>query len=462
MSDNTAVAFGLGWTMAELYDHDFVVDAPAPDPPPPGHGDPPLRLPGMSRLTPAQRLSMRLAKIDGALAALRATFTAAGLTAPTTDDVRAQFTAAQLDRLAARRAIRALHVSTLAGLTAADPALGKAYGLGRALADTCQQANDRDALKERFGHFRLENLREWLNDLASALPEHAAKAVLASLTRWEAWVANAVALSDEQFAPARAPLNAIIRRQGEMWRGLLCGEKDPRDGLTPDDYADAAGSVARRGLQLGRSVLSRYALPVVLLLLAVVLIVLFVVQNPTSRLVTSVAAVAAALGITWKSVGSVAEKLLRAVGKPLWGSELDTAVGNAITFLPTVPVLEPAPDLLLRTPQYLRACATVSKLEWPVTKSRLMDALKRWPGPGADRPSLSDYARRSGRLLGAPSDAEVSYWLAWASVAGFLRPTEEAGGYELSPEGTRLAALPAKDRGTVRAAITAARPNTAL
>lgn len=462
MAENTGVALGLGWTMAELYDHDFVVNAPPPDPAAPGPGDPPLRLPGVSRLTPAQRLEMRLERIDAALAALGPTFTAAEQTAPTTRAVRAQFTAEQLDLVAARRAMRALHVSILAGLTAADAGLGKAYGLGRALADTCQQANDGDALKERFGHYRLENLREWLNDLASTLPDHAAKGVLGSLTRWEAWVANATRVSAQEYAPARAPVNAIVRRQGDMWRSVLCGEKDPRDALVPGDYADAATTVARRGFQLGRGVLARYAWIVVLLLAAVVLVVLFVVQNPTSRVVTSVAAAATVLGITWKGVGSVAEKLLRAVGKPLWGAEVDAAVGDAITFLPTVPVAEPDPDLLLRTPQYLRACAIASRLQWPVTPARLIAALREWPGPGPDRPSWSDFAMRSGRLLRAPSDDEVSYWLAWAIVAGFLRSTEEPGSYELSPEGARLAAIPAKAEGAVRAAITAARPNTAL
>ncbi len=461
MAATTGIALELGWMMAELYDHDFVIDSPPPDPPARGPGDPPRRLPGISRLTPAQRLQMRLEKIDAALAMLRATFAAAGVTAPRTQPVRAQFTAEQLDVGLAQRAIRTLHASILTGLTAADPSLGKAYGLGRALADSCQQADDRAALKERFAHYRLETVRGWLHDLASALPAHTAKGVLMSLTRWEAWAANATRQSDERFGSARPSINAIVRRQGEMWRSVLCGEKDPRDQLTPDDYADAASTVARRGFQLGRSVLSRYAWIVVLLLAAVALVVLFVVQNPTSRLVTSVAAAATALGITWKGVGSVAEKLLRAVGEPLWGAELDAAVSDAITFLPTIPIAEPAADLLLRTPQYLRACAIVQQT-WPVNQTRLSDALRRWPGPSAERLGWTDYVSRSRRPWRAPSGEELSYWLAWASTAGFLRSSEQQGNYRLGPEGERLTGIPANATGAARAAITAARPNTPL
>lgn len=459
MAENTGVALGLGWTMADMYDHDFVVQPPA-NPAAPAAADQPPRLPGLSGLSLAQRLEMRLDKIDAALTTLGPTFTAADQTVPTTQAVRAQFTAAQLDAPAAKAAIQTLHFQIISRLTAADAALGKAYGLGRALADTCQPAADNAALQERFNHWRLDNLRAWLNDLASTLPDHAAKGVLSSLTRWEAWVANAARASAEDFENASASIKAVARRQGEMWRSVLCGEKDPRDSLVPADYADAAKAVTRRGFQLGRSALRGYAWIVALLLAAVVLVVLFVVQNPTSRVVTSVAAAAAALGITWKGVGSVAEKLLRAVGKPLWGAGLDAAVGDAITFLPTTPVAEPSPDLLLRTPQYLRACASAAELQWPITQPRLMAALKQWPVPGHDRPSWSDFKQRSARPFRAPSEAEVSYWLAWAAVAGYLKSIDPPGSYELRPEGQRLAAVPAGANGTVRAAITAARPDT--
>lgn len=51
---------------------------------------------------------------------------------------------------------------------------------------------------------------------------------------------------------------------------------------------------------------------------------------------------AAALGITWKGVGSVGEQLALALGKPLWGAGLDAAVGEEGTALPAHPVREPA------------------------------------------------------------------------------------------------------------------------
>ena len=445
--------------MAELNAHDFVVAGPPPVAPAQAAGEPPPQLPGISKLNPAQRLAMRLDKVDAGLAVLGAALTAAGQEIPSPADVRAQFNAQQADLAAARNAIWALHVNLLSTLSAADASLGKAYGLGRALQETCGAPADRAALEERFKHYRLDNLRSWLNDLASALPAHTAKAVLGSLTRWEAWTANALTIPDEQLDAALPPLRRILPRQGEMWRAALYGEKDPRDSLTPDDYADAASAVARRGGRLARSILSRYALAVVLLLAVVGVIIAFVVKNPTSQVVTGIGAAAAALGITWKGVGSVAEKLLLAIGRPLWGSEIDVAVSQALTYLPAEPIAEPPGDVLLRTPQYLRAVVAAAKAEeGDASEAQILKTLQRAPGLSGKRLGMSDYVTARSRLWRQPPDTELRYWLTWATRAGYL--TKVGDGYQLTGEGSRLAELPPRARGAVRAALTAARPST--
>ncbi len=202
-----------------------------------------------------------------------------------------------------------LHFDIARTLAASDPNLGKAYGLGRALSDTVRSTADQVELGERFKHFRLENLRRWLNDLASELPAHSGKGVLLSLSRWEGWAANVAVVSDDDWAPAQENVRRTLRKQGELWRAALCGEKNPRDALTADAYANAANDVARRGLAIGARVLARYGVAITLVVTAVIALAVFVVTNPTSQLVTGIGAVAAALGITWKGVGSVSEQL---------------------------------------------------------------------------------------------------------------------------------------------------------
>ena len=168
MSAQTAAALQLGWTMAELNADEFVISGGPAEAPPLVDGRPPPQLPGISKLTPAQRLGARLDKVDAGLATLVAPLAASSQTVPSSAEIRAQFDAQRLDLAAARNATWALHINLLSTLSAADASLGRAYGLGRALQDTCARPRDRAGLQDSFGHYRLENLRSWLNDLASA------------------------------------------------------------------------------------------------------------------------------------------------------------------------------------------------------------------------------------------------------------------------------------------------------
>ena len=80
-----------------------------------------------------------------------------------------------------RAAVAELHRQLLMALTAADFRLGKAYGLGRALAQTAllPDATHPETFGRTFARFRLDNLLGWLADLRSAFPPHAAEAVSA-------------------------------------------------------------------------------------------------------------------------------------------------------------------------------------------------------------------------------------------------------------------------------------------
>ncbi len=449
MTATTATALNLGWTMAELYDHNW---RPKVGPPPPA-GD----LPGIGAFSASQQTEMRLDAIDACLAALHDTLTEVSQNSlPSTSDVRTLYQDPNSQAEPARVSINKLHFDIARTLAASDPNLGKAYGLGRALSDTVRSPADQGDLGERFKHFRLETLRHWLNDLASELPAHAAKGVLLSLSRWEGWAANVAIVSGNDWAAASETVRRTLRKQGELWRAVLCGEKNPRDALTADAYADAANDAARRGLAIAARVLARFGVAIALAVAVVVVLAIFVVTNPTSQLVTGIGAVAAALGITWKGVGSISEQLALALGKPLWGAELDTAVAEGLTVLPVRPAREPVPDVLLRTPQYLRACA-IAAAAGPLSPDSLSRVVGRRPLPGAHRSlSLGDFlsTRAFGRGWRGPDRAEIHYWFAWAEAADLLKRGGD-GTPSLTPAGETVARIPPRQRGTIRAALTA-------
>src|SRR4029453_13512495 len=91
-------------------------------------------------------------------------------------------------------------------LTAADFRLGKAYGLGRALAQTAllPDAKHPETFQQTFARFRLDNLLGWLADLRSAFPPHAAEAVSGSLQAWAAW-SDAPTLRPAVDGPGQGP-----------------------------------------------------------------------------------------------------------------------------------------------------------------------------------------------------------------------------------------------------------------
>ena len=126
------VAFSLGWQMAEVYRPDRRGGSK-----PASQDD----LPGISRLSAGELEEMGLLQVQAGITKLRDSICDAGLVVPNAErfaqDVK------QISGFPARQqAIREFHVGLLATLTAADYRLGKAYGLGRALADTTRLPPD--------------------------------------------------------------------------------------------------------------------------------------------------------------------------------------------------------------------------------------------------------------------------------------------------------------------------------
>jgi hypothetical protein len=107
-----------------------------------------------------------------------------------------------------RAATAALHGQLLVALTAADFRLGKAYGLGRVLAETAllPDAKNPQTFRRLFARYRLANLLEWLADLESVFPPHAAEAVRGSLQAWAAWSQDPI-------------LRPALQEQRQPWSG---------------------------------------------------------------------------------------------------------------------------------------------------------------------------------------------------------------------------------------------------
>lgn len=228
-------AVALGWQVAQLF-HAPVHQGPATDPPRGRH------LPGRSEFPGASQSTWLGEQIQSQLEQLLADPPPVLMEAMS--DVLAALTDPGRRRDATLDVIFTLHCRLLEALTVADFVLGKAYGLGRAIAETALLPAGAMSEEERADQFRcvfeagrLITVKDWLADLKTLLPDHTAYAVSRGLHDWQRWVAGDRKAGDWPAA------RAAIRVQGRIWRELLTGEKAARDILSLSDYL-AAG---RRG-----------------------------------------------------------------------------------------------------------------------------------------------------------------------------------------------------------------------
>ena len=242
-----------------------------------------------------------------------------------------------------------LDVSAFATLSAVDARLGRAYHLAGQMLDlTAPERHDRseEALKEQVAKPRVAPILAALDDLATAFPPHAGHAVRDSLRAWT-----------ETFWPAKAPANgakksrgaphdppaegqperdpwARLRRQGQIWRALLAGEKAGKDMLEIDDYLEAAKEASGRVRAVGRRFLRDFPVLVgIVVLLFVGGIALIVVLNDGAGAAAGAGAILASIGLSWKGVGGALGRLARQLEEPLWGAEMDHAITRAITLI---------------------------------------------------------------------------------------------------------------------------------
>lgn len=316
-----SAAFALGWQMAELYRPEQ-----APGPKPAASDD----LPGLGRLDAQERAQIALEQVDAALAKLSEAIKAAGLGIPSTRDLHSCFDK-HANTVARRGTVRALHGKLLATLTAADFRLGKAYGLGRSMADTCRNPVSAATLEAEFKPHRVAKLCGWLDDLATAFPPHAGHSVRESLKRWDD------ALNNPKHQPPVDPEVArrTLGRQGQLWRSLLSGEKSGPDMLVIGNYLDAAGQLLNTNGRIALRFVYRmwYLVLLIVVLFGLGIYALLNTKN-SGTIAAGVSSILASVGLTWKSAGSTLGGLGAKVEHNLWGAELDTAIADAVTLLP--------------------------------------------------------------------------------------------------------------------------------
>jgi hypothetical protein len=337
IDESVPTAFALGWHVAEVF-HGQV-----PLGPPDQQGQAPDRLPGISDLNSYERFRMLLLQVETGLDKLEIN-AQAGPISDSLHKTYADLSGPQIKRGEVLDDLLSMHKAILIALTAGNFKLGKAYGLGRALAETClvpcdAALPDRPAkLAEQFNPHRLTNLYNWLADLKSSLPPHTAYAVSSSLRRWQMLLNTEPATTGKVWREDAGATRALYR-QGQLWRSLLSGEKQAQDLLQATDFVDAAGHLLHRFRTLANDALKRSG-PLLLLFLLVVFVVALAIAAGAA-LLDRVAAVWAALltglaGLAgaWQSASKGLGDVIGKARQPLWDSELDESIAVAATYLP--------------------------------------------------------------------------------------------------------------------------------
>jgi hypothetical protein len=324
---NVEAAFSVGWRVAELYQLRV--------PPAVANGDRagdqlPDQLPGIGSLSTAERARLIVGQI------------AADLERAVPEREAGDVAAIQqaLDtssKEGVRRAVYDLHCALLSGLTATDFRLGKAYGLGRALAETVLLPASRDppSYARVFNPHRVRMIQAWLADLQSYFQASSTDAVEHGLATWSGWVRIPDFFNGKRVSwkGDGSKIRRALTRQGDVWRGLLSGEKNPIELLKLDDYVRAATGMAGTVAKLAGSFLIATPLGIVLLVLALATTsaLAYVVVAGIARDVIAGAIVlfGGTLGVTTASVVASVKKVLARAEEPLWQAEITRSIGVA-------------------------------------------------------------------------------------------------------------------------------------
>lgn len=355
-------AFALGWHVTELYHFDKVVTGSGTHDSAPGGVDqhapasasakvdrpdgPPVSLPGIGSLPASKRRSILIGQVRHDLQQPGIWTMTPGGTSNEDLDTMVREAGIENDIVAFKTKIAAVHDIVLSGLTISNFRLGKSYGLGRALAESAIIPCSIDAqtsqefkktLGDQFEYGRVFTLQSWLLDLRDWFDQYASDAVATTLGGWALWTIRPTVGQAENVEWEKAEtvdkIKLSLRRQADVWRGLLSGEKTPKNIAGADYYFAAMASVVRRIAGLA---LRFFATGIGLFLLLVVIVAglaLFFqstsTQTNNTGVLAAVVALLSALGITTGSIGATIQKAWSKAEVPLWDAEVTSAVANA-------------------------------------------------------------------------------------------------------------------------------------
>jgi hypothetical protein len=317
--------FSVGWLMARL----FGARQQPIWPPPSQAGGTPPHLPAVAELDPEHQVQVAVAELQDLLSVYFSLSAA---------DVMTAWESGNAEAFAA--AVTALHLELLMQL-AANPGQSNAYQLGRALSDACwlpSQAGPDFFLRE-FGRNNLATLQTWLTQAGDALAALPAAAVSRSLENWQDWAdVNASPLTSN-WSTAHEIVVTALRTQGQAWRAQLAGQADSSGPISPDAWVHAGQSMLRTSRTLTLTAVRRFWPIMVVVAAATGGLLYLAIANSTgtARVWTSLATVAAALGVTGASVRAAAIRAASGIEHDISQAASLDARAWSITWLPTMP-----------------------------------------------------------------------------------------------------------------------------
>jgi hypothetical protein len=344
------VALDVGWTMAVLFG--FIRDNPDQS------GD---QLPTENELSELDRVSVEVARLHSLLTRLAATLPASDpvLDASVSDleDAWAKPAGGLTPKHALQAALRERNLAFLRTFAGIDHNLTLAYQVGRSLRDTANppvrgertNADILAALEAQLRRARIAKLQEWLATLAPHLSDAPAVVVAASIGRWSDFgytvfddnapgaLKGGNASAKEALAPT---FTHFLLDQGDVWRNLLVGAESTSGLLTPEAYVAAGEAALSRTARIVKRVILHYwvALVVLAVALAAILYLAARYMGGAAKVWTQIAAIAGALGVTAKGIGTSVAHLSEAAERPIYQKEELDAMAWAITTLPPVKV----------------------------------------------------------------------------------------------------------------------------
>ncbi len=382
-STGIPLAVEIGWTMAVLYS----VVGPQPDNRWPSVTD---RLPTEHELLPAERKALEQDRVNALLGRLKGLLPAG---ADKVSEIRLnggdgeQTGAAATALNADQKSLTAANLNILEWLACAGRDFGIAYQLGRSLRDTANpplrrdaarlvqgtqeiQARSqeaakqprgnltaekaekqatlefevRDALVRQLSRSRVATLQEWLSTLEPYLPGDSAAIVSVSIGRWGDLVSTIFDKNtpgglrrfrgQSQLYVAGELAHSLLP-QGDAWLDLLIGAASSQE-LTPEGYVAAGEAALGRTARIVKRIAAHYWFLLAILAVALGGALYFAASGigGAGRAWTQIAAVASALGVSYKGIASAAARLSAEAEKNIYDLEKIDALAWSVTTFP--------------------------------------------------------------------------------------------------------------------------------